>query len=56
MKEFIKKHITLYKIKRHESRPKKTGFFVVNVRYAKQYGLGFQISTNKYDYGLSIYS
>lgn len=47
------KYINTYKIERHISRLIKTGFFIVNT--TRELGIGFQISTKAYDYGLSIY-
>lgn len=47
--------VTTYKIPRHISRPKKTRFFFIDVPEAFQKGIGFQISTNSFDYGISIW-
>jgi hypothetical protein len=52
----ISRFLTFYKIPRHISRPIKSCVFFVNVKEAKQYGIGINISTNKYDYGFSIHS
>lgn len=50
----IARFFTAYKIKRVYSN--KTQFFFVNVKEAKQYGIGFQINIKGALYGFSIHS
>jgi len=50
----IARFFTTYKIKRDPSN--KTQFFFVNVKEAKQYGMGFQINIKGVIYGFSVHS
>ena len=50
----IARFFTYYKIKRDHSN--KTQIFFVNVKEAKQYGIGFQINIRGTLYGFSVHS
>jgi hypothetical protein len=50
----IRRYVTIIKVKRNHS--KKTGFFIVNVPEAKQYGLGFTMYIKGTVYGFSVHN
>lgn len=52
--DIVMARFTTYKICRDHSN--RTGFFIVNVPEAKQYGLGFQVNIKGTLYGFSVHS